>query len=237
METMHKTGTHWLVVLGLLSWTATAAGAQPESSLREMGDVEPVPIRVADGPATASAVCFDGGDKRSALARWWQDRAKPRLQYSYWGYPEEFEETPLGASVQAHQRAQICSGWSARLFLYQYDFCDGGTTLNLHGQQRLNEMMAASPIWAHHTLFVEATPDQPQLALARREHVLSVLKNAGTPAQVEVGVPTGFVPFGEETREINTLLMKQIRSGGGTSGAGGGGSGGGGAAGAVGAGQ
>lgn len=207
---MHQTGTRWLVVLGLLSWAATAAGAQPESGSRETGNLEPVPAdsRNTGGPAFAPA---DGSDQRSALARWWQDRAKPHLQYSYWGYPEEFDEMPFGASVQAHQRAQICNAWSARLFLYQYDFCDGGTTLNLHGQQRLNEMMAAFPAWAHHhRLMIESTPDQPHLALARREHVMRLLTKAGIPAPVEVGLPTGFVPFGDETRMMNAQLMKQM---------------------------
>jgi hypothetical protein len=243
MKTMHQTSTRWLIFLGLLSWAATAAGAEPESGSRETQNGPPTPeFRITDSPDRASdrasiwapaARC--DSDRRSALARWWQDRAKPRLQYSYWGYPEEFEETAFGASVTAHQNAQICSAWSARLFLYQYDFCDGGTALNLHGQQRLNEMMAAFPIWAHHTLCVESTPEQPQLALARREHVLAVLKNAGIPAQVALGTPTGLPRFGEETREINRLLMGQIRSGGGAGG--GGASGGGGTSGGATAGQ
>ena len=218
---MHILGTRWLIILALLSWTASVARAQPESGPQETANLERMPagFHVTDGPAMTPALGYNGYDQRPRLARWWQDRAKPCLQYSYWGYADEFEEVPLGASVRAHQQAQICSGWSARLFLYQYDFCDGGAALNLHGQQRLNDMAAAFPIWAeHHQLLIESTPDKPYLALARREHVIKVLKKAGIPAQVEVGVPTGFVPLGEETRLMNTLLMSQIRSGGGRAG-------------------
>ncbi|MCU0978844.1 MAG: hypothetical protein MUF25_06715, partial [Pirellulaceae bacterium] len=162
--------------------------------------------------------------------RWWQDRAKPLLQYTHWGYPEFFEETPLGASLRAHQRAQISSGYAARLVLYQYDFCDGGVTLNQQGQRRLKDLVTGFDCWAHQRLLIEATPDRPQLAAARQKHVTKMLHDSGIPAQVEVGVPTGFMPMGDEALLMNMNLLRQVRTGGGSismpSGGGGGGGGG-----------
>jgi hypothetical protein len=156
-------------------------------------------------------------DERNALVRWWQDRAKPFMQYTHWGYPEYFEETPFGTSVRAHQRAQISSGWAARLVLYQYDFCDGGVTLNPSGQRRLKDLATGFDCWSHHRLLIEATPDRPQLAAARRNHVTKMLHDSGIPAHVEVGTPTGFMPTGDEALLMNMNLLRQVRSGGGTS--------------------
>jgi hypothetical protein len=216
METMHQTGTRWLVILGLLSWAAPAAGAQPESGAGNTESLEPAPadLRITDDPTFAPAACSTGGSQQAVAPRRSLSRIKARLQYSYWGYPEEFEEIPFGARVRAHQEAQICSGWSARLWLYRYDFCDDGASLNAAGHKRLSELAHEFPVWSHHDLVIEATPGQPQLDAARRAHVEKQLETLGIPAQVVIGVPTVSAPFGDETRVWNSLLTKQIQSGG-----------------------
>jgi hypothetical protein len=216
MKTMHQTGTRWLVILGLLSWAAPAAGAQPESGAGNTESLESVPadLRITDDPTFAPETCSTGGYQSAVVPRRPLSRIKSRLQYSYWGYPEEFEEIPFGARVRAHQEAQICSGWSARLWLYRYDFCDDGATLNAAGHKRLSELAHEFPVWSHHVLVIEATPGQPQLDAARRAHVEKQLETFGIPAQVVIGVPTISAPFGDETRMWNSLLMKQIQSGG-----------------------
>jgi hypothetical protein len=154
------------------------------------------------------------------------------LQYSHWGYCDLFEEIPLGARVRAYQNAQVCSGWAARLWLYQYDFCEGGASLNAAGHKRLRELAENFPVWSHHVLVIESTPGKPHLDEARRTQVAKLLEAAGVPAAVTIGVPYIAAPFGDETREWNTLFLQQVRSGGATRGRGGmgGGAGGGGAA-------
>jgi hypothetical protein len=162
--------------------------------------------------------CSTPPASRSRIGNWWQSQIKSCLQYSHWGYPEEFQEIPFGARFRAHQQAQICSGWSARLWLHRYDFCDDGAILNAAGHKRLTELAAEFPVWSHHVLVIESTPGKPQLDAARREHVAKLLEAAGVPAQVAIGVPTISAPFGDETRVWNTRLMDQIRSGGGQAG-------------------
>ena len=204
--------------------------------------LEPEPSMYADGSACSDQSSFgqcDAGSSTrfrrffkgpSRLAIWWNERAKPCLQYSHWGYPEYFEETPNGARVRECQVAQICNGWASRLMLYHYDFCEDSSTLNLHGQRRLHELAAAFPIWMHHALVIETTPGNPHLDLQRRDHIAALLANGGTPAQVEVGYPPNVSPFGDETRVVggkflNAVSRSGLRSGGGSGGSSGGSSG------------
>jgi hypothetical protein len=210
---MHKTGTRWLVILGLLSWTSAAAGAQPESGARPTENLEPVAagFYISDEAPLAPAACSTGGDQRLVVPRGGHGRIKSCLQYSHWGYADEFEEIPFGARVRAHQQAQICSGWAARLWLYRYDFCDDGATLNAAGHKRLSELAREFPVWSHHALVIEATPGKPQLDTARRAHVEKLLETSGIPAQVVIGVPTVSSPFGDETRVWNELWMTQMK--------------------------
>jgi hypothetical protein len=213
MKTMHQTGTRWLVILGLLSWAALAAGSEPESGARNTENLEPVPanLRLTDAPTFAPAAYSTGGYQRAVAPRWWHDRLKSCLQFSHWGYADEFEEIPFGARVRAHQQAQICSGWAARLWLYRYDFCDDGATLNAAGHKRLSELAREFPVWTHHALMIEATPGKPELDTARRAHVEKLLETSGIPAQVVIGVPTVSAPFGDETRVWNELWMTQMK--------------------------
>ncbi len=200
----------WSVLFTLCSCAASAAEAP-------WGPVQPAPaaIPAEPSPQDIPLACPAQADPRSRWRIWWEDSLKPCLQYSHWGYCDQFEEVPFGARVRAHQQAQICSGWAARLWLYRYDFCDDGAGLNAAGHKRLTELAREFPVWSQHALIIESTPGKPQLDAARREHVAKLLEGAGTPAQVVIGVPTISAPFGDETREWNTLFMKQVRSGGG----------------------
>lgn len=158
--------------------------------------------------------------QRNVLVRWWNNRFKPRMQFTHWGYPEYFEEMPLGTAVGSHKLVQISKGWAARSVLYRYDFRDGAVRLNTQGERRLRQLTNAYSCWMHHPLIIEATPEHPHLANARRDHIAELLQDHGFPAQVEVGVPTGFMPTGEEALLMNQNLLQQIRSGGGTLGMG-----------------
>jgi hypothetical protein len=203
------------VILGFWSYAASAADAPPAARPPAPAMPKSIP---ADVPAAIGAeACLSDYSGASCPSTgggsWWRDRIKPALQYGHWGYTNEFEEIPFGARVRAHQQAQLCSGTAARLWLYQYDFCDGGATLNPAGHKRLIEMAGAFPVWSHHCLVIEATPGNSQLDAARRDHVAQLLEAAGAPAPVQVGVPRVSAPFGDETREWNKLFMSRIRSG------------------------
>jgi hypothetical protein len=229
-EMIHCRSVLGLVAGIVVSWGVAAGADDPPQSVLRQPDNAPhdaAAIPVPEDPYWDHGADCTGVDERRALVRWWQDRAKPVLQYTHWGYPEYFEETPFGTSVRANQRAQISSGVAARLVLYQYDFCDGGVTLNPSGQRRLKDLATGFDCWSHHRLLIEATPERPQLAVARRNHVTKMLHDSGIPAQVEVGTPTGFMPMGDEALLMNINLLRQVRSGGGSVGMPTGGGGGG----------
>lgn len=147
------------------------------------------------------------------LSRWWHERVKPQKQYSHWGYPEFFEEMPLGSSVRAHMCSQIAMGLKERLVLYRYDFHENSTSLNRSGRQRLNDLAGAFPHWANDRLVIEATPEHPSLAFARRDHVRELLEEHQLPARVEVDVPRIRMLQGEEAILINQHFLRQVQSG------------------------
>ncbi len=197
-------------------WVASFTPAQESETVPDVAQVTQDSDNASsfDGWVESSTpAALQGYRPGSRLSRWWHERTKPCLQYSHWGYPEYFEETPLGASLGATQSVQICNGWASRLMLYHYDFCDGAPSLNFHGQRRLNELATTFPTWAHLSLRVQATPDDPGLGQARREYVAKVLAGAGVPARVEIGWPTEVSPFGDETRIVNQNLLRRVQSG------------------------
>ncbi len=193
-------------------WTPTAEVGRHSSE--PLWEAEVSPPYHYEGTFQGDAT-FDRNviERRSALSRWWHYRAKPHMQYSHWGYPEFFEEMPLGSSVRAHECAQIAMGLKERLVLYQYDFHENSTWLNRQGQQRLNDLAAAFPHWAQYRLVIEATPDYPPLAIARRNHVMHLLESSNVPARVEVDVPRNRMLQGEEAILINQHFLRQVQSG------------------------
>jgi hypothetical protein len=210
----------WILIISV-SWVLTTPAAPPEMGARlpEVADYRPVRLPAVEPSYPPGDANWPGDgteleDRRSALVRWWHYQAKPHLQASHWGYPEFFEEMPLGSSVRAHQCAQIASGLENRLILYQYDFHDGSVFLNRQGQRRLRDLAAAYPHWSHHRLVIESTPDTPQLAIARRNHVMKLLHDQHVPARVEVDVPSVLPPSGDELILTNQNFLRQLQVGG-----------------------
>jgi hypothetical protein len=221
-----------LIISVCWALSAQAAPQETASSPQEGIDHQPVRLPAVESSSLpeGAGLVVDGAeveDRRSALVRWWNYQAKPRLQASHWGYPEFFEEMPWGSSVRAHQCAQIASGLENRLVLYQYDFHEGSVTLNRTGQLRLRDLAAAYPHWSHHRLVIESTPDNPPLAIARRNHVMALLHDHDVPARVEVDSPSGLLPSGDELILTNKNLLRQLQTGGTPISPGGGRSGGG----------
>ncbi|MEK6233713.1 MAG: hypothetical protein N2C14_03290, partial [Planctomycetales bacterium] len=70
---------------------------------------------------------------------------KPGLQESHWGYPEEFGERPLGASVYSHMRTQVANAEAGRMALYEYDFVENSQELNSRGMLQLEKIAYMLP--------------------------------------------------------------------------------------------
>jgi hypothetical protein len=223
-ELMHRRNVFGLFVVIIVSWTGTVFGNPPQAVLNQPVDTrgEQPAMRVAEPLRLPPETVYQGEDQRNAFVRWWDDHFKPFMQSTHWGYPEYFEEAPFGSAVQAHKQVQISNGWAARAVLYHYDFYDGDTVLTPPGDRRLRELAAAFSYWGHYPLLIEATPERPALAIARRNYVVQLLHDNGIPARVDVGAPSGFMPSGEESLLMNRNLLRQVLSGGGATGMSGG---------------
>ena len=113
------------------------------------------------------------------------------LQARFWGYPEEYEPRPLGASLYDHGLAMAANGAAARMTLYRYDFLPGSSELSPRGIDQLAKIsaqLAVSPF----PVIVERTPNEPTLAESRRYAVLAQLARGPIPVtsdRVLIGVP------------------------------------------------
>lgn len=143
------------------------------------------------GPGPASVVT--PAPSRSLNAFWQTKRAEgvARRQAKMWGYPEEFEAPPFGASVHAPFEAMVANGTAASMVLYHFDFVDGSDMLNVMGRDRLHRiagLMAQNDF----PVIIERTPEAPALAESRRTTVLTLLAQEGLAvpmARVVIGAP------------------------------------------------
>jgi hypothetical protein len=189
---MHRTRSHWPTAAGLL----LAAAASPATAQNAPAKVLPPPDapangvmalpapRPADAPAPAPTAPAETNGAPCATpgpgGGWqqWRSEHHARCQANMWGYPEEFDAPPLGASVHAHYRGMVANGEAAGMVLYRYDFLCDAAKLNMHGYDRLARM-AAYQAEHHQPIVIERTPELPTLAEARRAAVLSVLAKHG----------------------------------------------------------
>lgn len=127
----------------------------------------------------------------------WHTRIKPWLEASHWGYPEEFQEPPLGRFVVAHMNRQVVKGEAARMVLYNYDFVPGeedgehSAVLNRQGERQLRKiavMMQYNPA----PLVIQHSED-PGLDQERRTAIIEQLAQLGSevsPDRVVIADPT-----------------------------------------------
>ena len=148
---------------------------------------------------------------------WWEEK-KACLQYSHWGYPEEFEERPLGQCVCAHLKTQITNGLVGEMALYRYDFRNepdaDSSQLNRHGKRRLLEFVELFQCDIH-PLVIESAEDDPQLDAARRAHVVAFLQEwmGEIPEQwVVVGRPTPRGLRYEEGVDVYGNMLQNTRT-------------------------
>lgn len=110
---------------------------------------------------------------------YWNTVAKPKLQYSHWGYCDKFCERPFGVAVQGHVNRQIVNGLSQQLMLYEYDFQDVGLAeLNPRGHYQL-EKIAQRYQHGLGPVLIASNELDPQLDAARRQVVARELNRMG----------------------------------------------------------
>jgi hypothetical protein len=250
----------WRAAAGLLLAVAAGpAGAQSapaspqatESPDNPPGAVQtlPAPRSVAAAPASGPLSVAPGPDcASSGFGGWWRQWwPRPNCQAKMWGYADQFEAPPLGASVYANFGTMVNNGEAAAMVLYRYDFLDGSEGLNTHGYDRLARMAMRQPA-NHFPIIIERTPEAPALAEARRTAVLNVLARNGvavSPDQVVIGPRLAVGLSGADAVSVDrsypgvyrsylnnmTLQGQPLPLRGGAVGGGGGGGGGGGAGG------
>jgi hypothetical protein len=143
------------------------------------------------------------------------------LQECAIGYPEEFNELPLGKRVFEHATTQIANATAARMVLYDYDFLEGSSRLNLSGQDKLDEIAAKLPT-NFFPIIIERTPKTPGLAQARQAAVLAALASGPFPVpreRVVVGRPIANGLSGQEAILVNFNQLGLTAAGGGFGGA------------------
>jgi len=110
---------------------------------------------------------------------YWNTVAKPKLQYSHWGYCDQFCERPHGVAFQGHFQRQIVNGLNQQMLLYEYDFLDvDADELNPRGRYQLEKIAQRY----HHGLgpiSIASAELNPQLDAARRQAVARELNRMG----------------------------------------------------------
>ncbi len=171
----------------------------------------PAPVAQAPtgGVQYADEVC---PPRRPGPIRRWHEQCKANCRDKLWGYPEEFNDAPLGAMLNGHLSAQTANGRAARMVLYQYDFIPGTDRLKARGKIQLAKF---APWLNAYGIIVEPSGAGPVLDEARRQTVLREL--AGDEfriptAQVIVGRPIRRGIEGPEGALVERNLASQTSS-------------------------
>jgi hypothetical protein len=174
-----------------------------------------VPQPATPGPVTPppSPRCSCGD--RQGISRWYwhKTQCKRKLQECALGYPEEFNEWPLGSALYAHGRTQVANGNAARMVFYHYDFVEGSPQLNLRGRDKLLKTARLLPT-SFAPIVVERTPSTPGLDTQRRSVVLAELGGSRFPVppeRVVIGPPVAHGLTGVEAVVIYDNQLGALR--------------------------
>ena len=146
----------------------------------------PVAREIPGSPAENPTVVDPPHPRRAGLFCWRQRHAecKSRLQEKVLGYPEEFNEWPLGSSLYACGRREVANSAAARQILNHYDFVGDTTELNVRGRDKLESIAAQLPT-NFAPVYIERTPWAPEVAEARRLMVMNKLAEGPFPVPPE----------------------------------------------------
>jgi len=165
---------------------------------------------------TSSARSCSCGE-RHGVSRWWYHRTRCKRHLQEWalGYPEEFNEWPLGSSLYAHGRTQVANGNAARMVFYHYDFVEGSAQLNLRGHDKLVKLANLLPA-SFCPIVIERTPDAPGLDEHRRALLLAELAGCRfpiPPERVVIGPPPTAGLAGFEAIFVYGNQLRALRDG------------------------
>ena len=137
------------------------------------------------------------------------------LQDKFIGYPETFVEPPLGYYINQQFAVQVAKADTHRFTLYHTDFLPGTDRFSPIGASRFNLMYTRLADWSG-PIFVEWTPDQPELAESRRQAILATLAAAGQPMladRVVIGPSPypGAMGVDAANNFANTIIRSQMR--------------------------
>jgi hypothetical protein len=181
-----------------------------------------VPAGSTDAVAPGPEGCTCGDRRGFARWRWHRRQCKRHLQEHFIGYPEEFNEWPLGQAAYAHARTQAANGLAARMVFYHYDFVDGTSELNLRGRDKLAKVATVLPR-TFYPVVVERTPKEPGLDTSRRSMIVAALAKGSFPTppeRVVIGPSIANGMTGLEGLLIYGNQLQNLSSGGGIAGAG-----------------
>ncbi len=163
------------------------------------------------GGPTSPAVCT----RKGRLHRMFHHTAHA-LESTVVGYPDAFVEPPLGYYINRQFGVQVAKADPHRFTLYHTDFLPGTDQFSPNGASRFNLMFERLPQWSG-PILVQWSPDEPELAQARRQAVVETLASAGVPGTPE-RVIIGPSPYpggrGVEavTQAANTILRNEAAS-------------------------
>jgi hypothetical protein len=146
-------------------------------------DVAAQPPAPPVDPAAAGAPTGPVCTRRGHIHRMFHHAAHT-LQDDVIGYPETFVEPPLGSFVNRQLAIQVSKADTHRFTVYHTDFLPGTDRFSPVGASRFNLMYARLATWPG-PIYVEWTPDQPELAEVRRRAILDTLAEAGSPMPAE----------------------------------------------------
>jgi hypothetical protein len=112
------------------------------------------------------------------------DPVGQRYHDHYIGRHDMFYEPPPGYYVRNAFGIMRAKADPHRFMLYRSDFLPGSPALSPAGAMRFNLMASRLPGWLG-PLVIEGSPDEPGLAEARRQAVLTALNSIGQPVIAE----------------------------------------------------
>jgi hypothetical protein len=134
------------------------------------------------------------------------------VQDKFIGYPDAFNEPPLGFYVTEQMTLQVAKADPHRFMLYRTDFLPGTNVLSPIGASRFNIMLKRVCAYPG-PVTIEWTPDQPTVAEARRQAVLGMLQQSGQPVVAErVVIGPSPYPGGLGIEPVNFYNNMTIRS-------------------------
>jgi hypothetical protein len=169
----------------------------------------------AQSPETPGAPAAPVCTRRGPLHRMFHHSAHT-LQDDFIGYPDTFVEPPLGAYINRQFAVQVSKADTHRFTVYQTDFLPGTDRFSPIGASRFNLMYNRLAGWSG-PIFVEWTPDQPELAESRRRAILATLSAAGQPMPAErvlIGPSPypGAMGVDADNNILNTISRNQFGS-------------------------